>query len=165
MGLPGSGKSTLAQKLEESTGAVRLSSDEFRLMLFPKPTFSQSEHDTLYRILDTLVDILLQQGYDVVYDANLNRRMHREEKYSLAAKYKADTLLWWVQTPRELAKQRRVSEQNHILIPSGDTPENLFDRVARVLEEPMNDERSIAVDGENIAALDVATLIAGHIDS
>lgn len=155
MGLPGAGKSTLARKLEEETGAIRLSSDELRLVIFPRPTFSQTEHDTLYQILDRAVEVLMQKGYDVIYDANLNRRVHRDEKYALAKKHHESVVLWWVKTPAELSRQRRLFEQNHILIPSGDTPENLFDRVARVLEKPSNDEPYIIVDGTNISDINV----------
>ena len=159
MGLPGSGKSTLAKKLEHETGAIRLSSDELRLVLFPQPTFSQNEHDALYEILDKTVDTLLEKGYDVVYDANLNRRMHRDEKYALARAHHTRIVLWWVDTDREVAKDRRLSEQNHILIPDGDTPENLFERITRVLEEPDATEPCIKVDGSDIANVDVQAVI------
>ena len=165
MGLPGSGKSTVAAKLKVETNAVLLSSDELRLQLFAKPTFSQTEHDTLYRILDKMVDEFLAKGYDVIYDANLNRLIHRQEKYELARKHHAQCILWWVKTPAELAKQRRLSEQNHILIPSGDTPENLFDRVARVLETPTADERTIIVDGTDVENLDIHTEITRLVQS
>lgn len=157
MGLPGSGKSTLANRLQEATGAVRLSSDELRLVLFPRPTFSQTEHDVLYQILDHTTELLLKAGHDVIYDANLNRRIHRVEKYDLAKKYNAKTFLWWLSTPTDLSKRRRLDAQNHILIPSGDTPENLFDRVARVLEKPTPDEPCFKVDGTTVAHIDITS--------
>ncbi len=160
MGLPGSGKSTLAKRLQEATGAVKLSSDELRLVFFPKPTFSQAEHDVLYQILDNTTEQLLKAGLDVIYDANLNRRIHRTEKYDLANKYSAKTVLWWLSTPADLSKQRRLDAQNHILIPNGDTPENLFDRVARVLEEPTADELCLTVDGTTVMDIDITGKLA-----
>lgn len=159
MGLPGSGKTTLAKQLQRMSGAVRLSSDDFRLLLFPEPTFSQKEHDILYKILDYNVKHLLDAGYDVIYDANLNRRIHRDEKYDLAKAHNAKTILWWVVTNPELAKQRRLNDQNHVLIPAGETPEKLFDRVAGVIETPETDELPIQIDGMHIKEQHIKSLL------
>ncbi len=150
MGLPGSGKTTLGKLLETETKATYLSSDEYRLMLFKEPCFSQEEHDMLYATLDHNVLHLLEAGRDVIYDANLNRKIHRLEKYELAKNYGAKVRLWWVQTPEKLAKQRRIDEQDHLLIPENETPENMFDRIAGVFEPPEEDEDFTVVDGTNI---------------
>lgn len=151
MGLPGSGKTTLGKLLEKETGATYLSSDEYRLMLFKKPCFSQDEHDMLYATLDHNVLHLLEAGYDVIYDANLNRRHHRQEKYDLAKKYDANVKLWWLQTPTKLAKNRRVENQDPRLIPEGETAGKMFDRVAEIIEEPNRDEPYTMVDGSDVS--------------
>jgi len=150
MGLPGSGKTTLGKILEELTDATYLSSDEYRLKLFKKPCFSQEEHDMLYATLDHNVLHLLDAGHDVIYDANLNRRIHREEKYELAKRYDAEVKLWWVKTPHELAKKRRIKEQDSRLIPAGDSPARMFERVAKVIERPDKNETYIEIDGSSI---------------
>lgn len=163
MGLPGSGKTTLSNCLQEITGASRVSSDDYRLLLFREPTFSQDEHDTLYEIIDHNVEHLLQSGHSVIYDANLNRLIHRNDKYKIARKYNAKTILWWVQTPKVLAKSRRLRELNHILIPSGDDPSRMFDRVSKILEIPIN-ESHIVIDGTKITAEYVASLLANYAE-
>jgi predicted kinase len=150
MGLPGSGKTTLGKILEKITDATYLSSDEYRLMLFKKPCFSQEEHDMLYATLDHNVLHLLESGHDVIYDANLNRRHHRQEKYDLASKYNADVKLWWVKTPHEISKKRRIKNQDARLIPEGETAERMFDRVTKIIEHPDKDEKYIEVDGSKI---------------
>ena len=150
MGLPGSGKTTLGNTLQHLTGAVRISSDEYRLMLFRKPKFTQSEHDNLYALIDHNTEHLLQAGHSVVYDANLNRLHHRQEKYELAAKYGSEVKLWWVCVPEDLAKERRVAEQDKRLVPSGETSSNMFDRIAAVIEEPAKNEPHVVVDGTKI---------------
>lgn len=155
MGLPGAGKSTLARQLSELTKATRLSSDETRIMLFDEPCFSQDEHDRLYAILDHNLEHLLAAGMDVIYDANLNRRVHRDEKYATAKEYDAEVKLWWVQTPEELAKQRRVDEQDELLLPEGETSEKMFDRIAAIIEEPGKDEPHVVIDGRNIRPDDI----------
>lgn len=150
MGLPGSGKTTLGKELQNITGAIRLSSDEYRLMLFKKPEFTQEEHDNLYAMIDHNVEHLLQAGKSVIYDANLNRHSHRLEKYELAKKYDADIKLWWVCVDDEIAKSRRIEEQDKRLVPEGDTPESLFDRIASIIEEPAEEEPYTQADGTKI---------------
>lgn len=160
MGLPGSGKTTLATILHMLTDATVMSSDEYRLLLFKKPCFSQEEHDMLYTTLDHNVNHLLEAGMDVIYDANLNRRHHRQEKYDLAKKYDADVKLWWLQVPAEFAKSRRMKDQDSRLIPDGETSENMFDRIATLIEEPDDSEDYVLVDGTDIKPEKISQLLA-----
>ena len=155
MGLPGSGKSTLAKHIQSATKATLLSSDDYRILLFPDPKFTQKEHDSLYAMLDHNVEHLLSADRSVIYDANLNRKHHREEKYALAKKYDVDVKLWWVQAPQSLAKTRRIDEQDPRLVPEGETSERMFDRIADVFEEPSPDEKHIIIDGTNIKKSDI----------
>ncbi len=162
MGLPGAGKTTLAKTLQAITHAARLSSDDYRLIIYPAPTFSQKEHDNLYALLDHTAEHLLAADYDVIYDANLNRKHHRQEKYDMAHKQNAKVILWWVQTPRILAKERRISEQIHTLLPAGETPDKMFERIAQILEEPQSDEHFIAVDGRSITPQKIKALLESN---
>lgn len=162
MGLPGSGKTTLAKQIQNISGAVRLSSDEHRLLIFPEPKFTQKEHDNLYAMIDHNVEHLLKGGHDVIYDANLNRKVHRNEKYRLAKKHGADVVLWWVQAEEDLAKKRRVEEQNHKLLPDDETAEELFHRISDLIEEPEEDEKHITVDGTKVTKEYVQALLDKH---
>jgi predicted kinase len=159
MGLPGSGKTTLAKEIQKLTKAARLSSDDYRLLIFPEPEFTQKEHDNLYALIDHSVGHLLEAGHDVIYDANLNRQIHRQEKYNLAKSRSANVKLWWVQTPQEIAKARRIKEQNKVLIPDGETAEKMFDRIVEVFEKPTKDEPYTAVDGTKISTAYVRSLL------
>jgi len=150
MGLPGAGKTTLARILQKLTKSARLSSDDYRVIIYPEPTFSQKEHDDLYALIDHSAEHLLQAGHDVIYDANLNRLVHRQQKYELAKKYDAKVILWWVKTPQELARKRRISDQDEVLLPEGESSERMFDRIAKILEEPNKNEGHIVVDGSHI---------------
>jgi predicted kinase len=160
MGLPGAGKSTLAEKIEKLSGATLLSSDETRVAIFKEPCFSQQEHDYLYDILDHNVEHLLRAGKDVIYDANLNRKQHRTEKYDMARRFGANVSLWWVKAPVALAKNRRIEEQDHLLIPEGETSEKMFDRIAAVMEEPDETENYISIDGRHITDQEVQKYLA-----
>lgn len=151
LGLPGAGKTTTAQTISQLTGAVHLSSDNFRLSLFETPTFTQDEHDALYKMLDYMCELLLKHGTSVVYDANLNRQMHREEKYKVARKVDAKVQLIWLEVPRELAKKRRLATQDKELVPSDETPVKMFERIADIFEPPTKKESFIVLDGTKIS--------------
>lgn len=150
LGLPGSGKTTAAKEIAKLTGAVHLSSDSFRLNLFKKPTFSQSEHDSLYKMLDYMCELLLQNGTSVVYDANLNRYTHRLEKYQLAKKTNADVQLFLLQVHRDMAKKRRIDTQHPDLVPKHENPHDMFERIADIFEPPNKIEKYTELDGTKI---------------
>ena len=150
MGLPGAGKTTIAKLIEEITGAVRLSSDEIRLEMFPKPSFSQTEHDLLYKELDKRTKLLLSVGKSVIYDANLNRSEHRQEKYEICKEEGAKPKLIWVTTERNTSKGRAIHQERAQLWPKKEKPDEMFDRIAEILEEPTNTENPLKIVGEGI---------------
>lgn len=153
LGLPGSGKTTAATGLALLTRAVHLSSDAFRLAMFPKPTFSETEHELLYDALDHLTELLLLQGVDVIYDANLNRKHHRQEKYDICQKFGIEYRLLWVQTSQVLAQARRVADSHDMLRPPYESPEAMFRRIASIFETPNTQQEPFTVlDGTKISA-------------
>jgi predicted kinase len=148
LGYPGAGKTTIAKMVQQITHAVHLNSDEIRLELFPHPTFTQVEHDQLYQELNRRTRELLEAGKDVIYDANLNRKIHRQEKYDLCKAINAQPVLLWVQTAKPVAKQRRIEDQEaHQFVPQHEDPASMFDRLVDVFEEPAANEPYIAIDG------------------
>jgi predicted kinase len=150
VGLPGAGKTTAAKIIEELTGATRLSSDEVRLQMFPQPTFSPEEHTQLYNELNRRAEDLLHSGKSVIYDANLNRHEHRQEKYGMCLSTGAKPVLLWVQTPKETAKERASHASRAPLIPKNETAGQMFDRIAGIIESPSADESPILIDGTKI---------------
>ncbi len=151
MGLPGAGKTTVAKAIEEITGAIRLSSDEARLMIWPEPEFTEAEHFQLYEYLDDQTAHLLEAGKSVVYDANLNRYEHRLEKYELAKQVGSEVVLCWVKTPEEIALERRMTEAgHHKLVPKNEDPHSMFKRIAGIIEEPNENENYVEFDGTKI---------------
>jgi len=149
-GYPGAGKTTVAKLISQLTGAAHLSSDEVRMELFPNPSYTQAEHDMVYTTLNTRAEELLKEGKSVVYDANLNRLIHRIEKYTLCQRVGARSVLFWIQAPRELAKERAVMRGHHHLVPQDETFESMFERVANAIEEPGEDEPVYVIDGAQI---------------
>lgn len=149
-GLPGAGKTTTAEIISEITGATHLSSDNKRLELFPVPTFSDVEHEKLYRELNRLTEVLLAEGKSVIYDANLNRHAHRLEKYKICQAVGAECVLIWVKTKRDVAKKRAIYEKRETLWPRHETASGMFDRIADIIELPTENEKYTVMDGTKI---------------
>lgn len=150
LGYPGAGKTTIAKIIAEQTEAILLSSDAVRLQLFPEPQFTQEEHNQLYAALDQKTIDLLESGYSVIYDANLNRYQHRQEKYDICNETNAIPMLVWVRTSKDVARERAVHDSRSHLVPQNETPEAMFDRIADIIEEPRPDEPTIQIIGEGV---------------
>ncbi|HKR81970.1 MAG TPA: ATP-binding protein [Candidatus Saccharimonadales bacterium] len=150
LGYPGAGKTTTAKMIAEQTGAVRLSSDELRFMMFEQPHFTNDEHNTVYRTLDYLTELLLNHGVSVIYDANLNRFQHRQEKYAICERVGAEAVLLWLKTPRDLAKERALHEDRSHFAPKDETLESMFERITEVFEPPTETEHPIVLDGTHV---------------
>ncbi|MBW3569423.1 ATP-binding protein [Candidatus Parcubacteria bacterium] len=150
LGYPGAGKTTVAEKIAKFTGAVHLNSDWFRLHMFKKPTFSQEEHDSLYGNLDYLCELILTTGKSVIYDANLNRYIHRQEKYDIAKRVGAKVRLIYINTDLETAKHRATveAEKNPQHRPYGNLAPANFDRLASEIELPKPSEPTTVVSEE-----------------
>ncbi len=150
LGYPGAGKTTTAEVVAKLTGATLLSSDKIRLELFPEPTFSEAEHTQLYAALNKQTEELLQQGKSVIYDANLNRYQHRQEKYEICQRTGSEPVLLWVQTQKTIAKERAMHENRAHLVPKNETAGDMFERIATIIEPPRDNEPAVIVDGTKV---------------
>ncbi len=151
LGYPGAGKTSTAEIIAKLTGAVLLSSDKMRMDMFATPTFGLDEHAKLYKALDQKTEDLLRRGKSVIYDANLNRYQHRQDKYDICNRTGAMPLLLWIQTPKELAKVRAAHVSRLHLWPTHEAPHDMFDRIASVIEEPGKNEPYVPVDGTKVS--------------
>jgi|SRR3989344_939163 len=159
LGYPGAGKTTTAEVIHELTGAVHLSSDNLRVEMFDNPVYDQTEHDALYKALDEKAETLLSSGKSVIYDANLNRYQHRQDKYAICERTGAKPVLVWVQTPKELAKQRATETNRLHLVPRDETLVQMFDRIADLIEQPIATEPFLTVDGTKVTPEYVANVL------
>lgn len=157
IGAPGAGKTTLAQALAEKTGAKHLWADQERHELFEEPTHSQAESDELYNKLNQATDYLLSQGKSVIYDTNFNHYADRQKMREIAARHKAETILIWLTTPKDIAKQRAVGTHETRNGYTITMTEEQFDSITSKLEKPHEDEKVIKIDGSK---LDVAAALA-----
>ena len=120
VGLPGAGKTTYAQKLEEETGAVRFTPDEWHIFLFGddlhqvEKDIHDSRHDRVEDLMWKVGQGLLQKGVSVILDFGFWVEEQREEKRLEAAALGAETKVCFLDTPLEelLCRLERRAAQN-----------------------------------------------------
>ncbi len=108
VGLPGAGKTTRAKELEQATGAVRFTPDEWHLFLFGDDFHDPREHalhdqrhDRVEELQWRLGKRLLAQGVSVILDFGFWAKEQREEKYREAQALEVEFSLCYVHAPLE----------------------------------------------------------------
>ena len=86
MGFPGVGKSHCARLLAARLRAAHVASDHLRRQLFVAPSYGQEENAMLFRVVDGLVERLLEARHRVIVDATHLRRDTRRSVAALAAR-------------------------------------------------------------------------------
>ncbi len=149
LGFLGSGKSYVSRWLAPHMGAVYLRADDLRLAMFgaDRPELYTPENKALVNDANRYaVQQILESGQaNIVLDANHNSRKVRRGIATDAAEQGATTVVVWVQTPLDVAKQRTVvrkATEGHELFEP-----NLVEKMAKRLEEPGADELVIRIDG------------------
>jgi adenylylsulfate kinase len=106
-GLPGSGKSTVTDELKKTHPEfIILRMDELRKVVTPKPTYSDSERELVYRALVYLAKVLTELGHNVIIDATGNIRRWRELARQLIPRYVEAYLRCPIELCIEREKQR-----------------------------------------------------------
>jgi predicted kinase len=150
VGYPGAGKTTVAKIIAGETGAIHLWADVERHRLFSLPTHSQSESSELYDQMNQQTETLLSENKNVVFDTNFNYRHDRDLLQKIAARQHAKTVVVWVTTPANTARQRAVHSE---VVRNGyefTMSSVQFDAIASKLEAPSEDENVIKIDGTEI---------------
>jgi len=146
IGYPCAGKTSVSKLIEEATGAVHIWADNERHKLFENPTHSAEESNKLYAQLNARTDELLGQGKSVIFDTNFNFRRDRDYLREIAAKHGAETVLIWLQTPVDIARQRAVHDSNLRNGYKVKMTEEHFDKITSKLEPPTADEQPIIIN-------------------
>lgn len=151
VGYPGSGKTTTSKYIRELTGAEHIWADRERRTMFSTPTHTHEESRQLYNHLNEVTDRLLAEGKSVIFDTNFNFYKDRQHLRDIAATHNAKTVVVWITTPKETAKQRAVHERTLRNFYEYILPEEDFERLSNHLEQPHDDERPIKLDGTHIS--------------
>lgn len=161
LGFPGAGKTTVSKMIEAQTGAVHLWADHERRKRFGKPTHTHEENLKLYGELNQVTASLLAEGKSVIFDTNFNFYKDREHLRQIAAANGAQTILIWVRTPKELARERATKDAHlqHTRV-LGNMPVEHFERISDNLEPPHEGERVVEFDGTHVTSAMVTDMLA-----
>ncbi len=153
LGYPGAGKTTTAKIIHELTGAEHLWADHIRREMYKLPSYTHQENMHLYSKLNEMTKQLLESGKSVIFDTNFNFYKDRQRLRDIASNKKAKTIIIWVQTPLNVAKQRATIDallhaNTRVL---GNMPVEHFERISNNLEDPRPNEPHIVIKGEKIS--------------
>lgn len=162
LGIPGAGKTSISEYIADITKAVHISSDQFRKHMFDNPeNITEIEHDQIYSMLDYITEQILKSGKSVIYDANLNRYVHRLEKYVICEKIGAVPKLICVKTDEKVARLRATeqadSHPDHR--PFGNMRLETFKRLLEQMEEPRKNENAVIISGDEINKAEIKRVI------
>lgn len=145
IGKMGAGKSTYAKKLEQQTGAIRISEDEWLSQLYPDEiqTFDDFlvRHRQLLTVIRPHVQALLSAGNQVVMDFPANTRQDRQGFVRLADEVGASHDAVHLAASDELCLSRLAMRRTQQPERAAFDNEAVFTAVTRLFEAPQDDER------------------------
>ncbi len=148
-GYLGAGKTWLARRLEDETGAIRFSADEWYMRLFAgdEPTHHLDNElwERMMRLLEGLWPAIVERGADVILDFGFWRRSARDRARTLAAASGADVVVYQVVCAEAIARQRCEARN---AAPGGSflIHQSAFDDLKAKFEPLQSDERALVVD-------------------
>jgi predicted kinase len=114
VGLPFSGKTTLARKLEQERSALRLSIDEWHILLFGQDA-REPEHDSRHSLIEAMLwkiaSRALELGTNVILDFGFWVREERENYRLRAKQLGASSEVYFLDVIEE-ELMRRLEERN-----------------------------------------------------
>ncbi|MCC7364016.1 MAG: ATP-binding protein [Dehalococcoidia bacterium] len=149
-GFIGAGKTTFAREIEAETGAIRITKDEWVVRIFGRGIASDAEfEDYDSRVTELATELafkLLEAGVDVILDEGYWTRDHRDSIKEKVASAGAKPVLYWVDCPVELMRERTVKRSSGPSTDSFEIDEEMFDRYLRYWEPPTAAETFVRVD-------------------
>ena len=163
VGYPGAGKTTAARLIQELTGAEHLWADHERNAMFPTPSHDHQENIALYKELNQRTRQLLHEGKSVIFDTNFNFYKDRKKLRIMAAKEGAGSVVVWVNTPLDVARERATeqSEGQDSRI-WGNMPLHRFERISGNMQPPEPTEQPVILDGRNLSREAVDAALKQH---
>jgi len=147
-GFMGAGKTTFAKKLEEKTGAVRITKDEWSIRLIGNdPTIDgYAEWDS--KIIGLSRDTafyLAEKGIDVIMDEGFWAKEERDEMKRKIEAIGAKAVMYYVETPIETIRERVLLRNNNLTKESFMISQEMLDGYLSHWQPPSEDEDYILV--------------------
>jgi len=142
-GFIGAGKTTFAKKLEEKTGAVRITKDEWSISIIGNdPTIDgYAEWDTkIIELSRNVAFQLAEKGIDVIMDEGFWEKETRDKMKRRIEAIGAQVVLYYLDTPIETMRERVVRRNNNLTKESFKISREMLDNYLKYWEPPSEDE-------------------------
>ncbi|HYJ13465.1 MAG TPA: ATP-binding protein, partial [Thermomicrobiales bacterium] len=106
-GFIGAGKTTFARKLEKTTGAVRITKDEWLIRLVGNDPTIDGYEDYDHRVCELSRDVafqLAEKGIDVIIDEGFWEREQRDLMRKRSEEVGAQAVVYFLDTPIEVIR-------------------------------------------------------------
>ncbi|WP_170131057.1 AAA family ATPase [Deinococcus yavapaiensis] len=145
-GFIGAGKTTFARKLEEKTGAVRITKDEWLIRLIGNDPTVEGFEKLDGRICDLSRDFafeLAKKGIDVIIDEGFWAKEQRVELSRRIEEIGAKEVLYYVETPVETMRERVVGRNATPKKDSFEISAEMWEGYLKFWQPPSDDEHYI----------------------
>jgi predicted kinase len=142
-GFIGAGKTTFAKKLEEKTGAVRITKDEWSIRFIGNDPTIDGYAQWDRKIIDLSRDVafyLAGKGIDVIMDEGFWEKETRDEMRRRADAIGAKVVMYYLETPIETIRERVVGRNDTLTKDSFKISREMLDNYLKDWQPPTEDE-------------------------
>lgn len=142
-GFIGAGKTTFAKKLEEKTGAVRITKDEWSIRFIGNDPIINGYEAWDQKICELSRDVafqLAEKGIDVIIDEGFWAKEQRDEMRRRAGTIGAQAVMYYVETPIETIRERIVGRNTTLTKDSFKISREMLDTYLMYWQPPGEDE-------------------------
>ena len=143
-GFIGAGKTTFARKLENETGAIRITKDEWIIKIFGNKITSDKNFGRYDRnITELATDMafkILKSGKDVIIDEGYWVKSQRDEIKKKIINVGAKPIFYYVEYPVEKMRERVVARSKNPPVDSFEINGYMFDKYLKYWEPPTKEE-------------------------
>lgn len=147
-GFIGAGKTTFSKKLAKSTGALRITKDEWMVQIFgntPVEENFETFDNNVTKLAKDFAFQLVERGIDIILDEGFWEKYQREELKKRIEKAGAKWVLYYVSTPLDEMKKRVANRSKNPGKESFEVSDEMFDSYLKYWHPPGKDEEFILV--------------------
>ena len=147
-GFIGAGKTTFSKKLEERTGAVRITKDEWLIRFIGNDPTIEGFEEYDHKIIGLSRDIafqLAEKGVDVIMDEGFWLKEQRVELRRKIEAIGAREVLYYLDTPIETIRERVVGRNGNLTKDSFKISREMLDNYLQYWQPPGEDEDYVLV--------------------
>ena len=148
-GFIGAGKTTFARKLENETGAVRITKDEWMIKIFGNKITSDKNFEEYDHNIVELTRVfalkILKAGTDVIIDEGFWEKSQREDINKRILQVGASPIFYYVECPVEKMRERVVNRSKNPSVDSFEISGEMFDSYLKYWQAPDESENIIVI--------------------